>query len=115
MCARRRNTSPWHTKSAPRCGKAIMMRRLAPVLVVLAILTALWYAAALAMNWDQAQALADDDAGWIDVASAALALDRPLLPTPDQVVGEMIRGVFGYNVASPRNLLFHAGVTAWAA
>jgi NitT/TauT family transport system permease protein len=92
-----------------------MMRRLAPVLVVLAILTALWYGAALAMNWDQAQALADDDARWIDVASAALALDRPLLPTPDQVIGEIIRGVFGYNTASPRSLLFHAGVTAWAA
>jgi NitT/TauT family transport system permease protein len=91
------------------------MRKLVPVLVVLAILTALWYGAALAMNWDQAQALSDDDARWTNVASAALALGRPLLPTPDQVVGEMIRGVFGYNVASPRSLLFHAGVTAWAA
>jgi NitT/TauT family transport system permease protein len=65
------------------------------------------------MNWDQAQALADDGAGWPEVAASALALDRPLLPTPDQVVGEMIRSVFGYNVASPRSLVFHAVVTAW--
>lgn len=91
------------------------MGKVAPVLVVLVILTALWYGAALAMNWDQAQALADDDAGWTDVATAALTLERPLLPTPDQVVGEMIRGVFGYDVVSPHSLLFHAGVTAWAA
>jgi len=91
------------------------MRRATPVLVVLVILTALWYGAALTMNWDQAQGLADDDAGWADVASAALTLERPLLPAPDQVVDEMIHGVFGYNVTSPRSLLFHAGVTAWAA
>lgn len=89
--------------------------RITPVLVVLAIVTAVWFAAAVAMNWDQARALADDDAGWADVAWATLALDRPLLPSPDQVVAEMLRGMFGYPVDSPRSLLFHAGVTAWAA
>jgi NitT/TauT family transport system permease protein len=86
-----------------------------PLLGVVAILIVVWYAGAVAMNWDQAQALADDDAGWTDVMWSALALDRPLLPTPDQVVAEMITGVFGYPPASPRSLLFHAGVTAWAA
>jgi NitT/TauT family transport system permease protein len=86
-----------------------------PLLGVVAILIVVWYAGAVAMNWDQAQALADDDAGWTDVMWSALALDRPLLPTPDQVVDEMIIGVFGYPPASPRSLLFHAGVTAWAA
>ena len=89
--------------------------RFLPVLCVLVLLIALWYVGALAMNWDQAQALADDDAGWIDVASAALSLDRPLLPTPHQVLAEMNRGIFGYAVGSPRSLVFHAGVTAWAA
>ena len=87
--------------------------RLLPVLCVLAVLTVVWYGAALTMNWDQAQSLADDGAGWTEVATSALALERPLLPTPDQVGGEMIRSVFGYNVGSPRSLLFHAGVTAW--
>ncbi|HEX3995234.1 MAG TPA: ABC transporter permease subunit [Acetobacteraceae bacterium] len=89
------------------------LSRLLPVLCVLVVLTVVWYGAALGMNWDQAQALADDGAGWPEVAASALALDRPLLPTPDQVVGEMIRSVFGYNVASPRSLVFHAVVTAW--
>jgi NitT/TauT family transport system permease protein len=91
------------------------LHRMLPLLSVLAILLAVWFAGALTMNWDQAQALADDDAAWPAIARAALALDRPLLPTPDQVAGEMIRGVFGYPVTSPRSLLFHAGVTAWAA
>ena len=93
----------------------VKLSRLMPVLCVLAIVTALWYGAAVAMNWDQAQALADDDAGWVDLAGTALALDRPLLPAPDQVAGEMIRSVFGYSVGSPRSLVFHAGVTASAA
>jgi NitT/TauT family transport system permease protein len=89
--------------------------RVLPVLCVLAILTVVWYLAAIVMNWDQARALADDDARWSEVAAATLALDRPLLPAPDQVGAEMIRGVFGYPVDSPRSLVFHAGVTAEAA
>ena len=86
-----------------------------PLLCVLAIVLVVWFAGALWMNWDQAQSLADEDAKWPDIFWAALSLDRPLLPTPDQVAGEMIRGVFGYPILSPRSLLFHAGVTAWAA
>jgi NitT/TauT family transport system permease protein len=89
------------------------LSRLLPVLSVLVVVTVVWYGAALGMNWDQAQALADDGAGWTEVAGSALALERPLLPAPDQVMGEMIRSVFGYNVASPRSLVFHAVVTAW--
>ena len=86
-----------------------------PLICVLAILIVVWFAGALAMNWDQAEALADDDAGWTEVASSALSLDRPLLPTPDQVAGEMFRGVFDFPIDSPRSLIFHAAVTAWSA
>lgn len=89
--------------------------RILPPLSVLAVLTVLWFVAAVAMNWEQAQALAEDDAGWSTVAQATLSLDRPLLPTPDQVAGEISRGVFDYAPTSPRSLLFHAGVTAWSA
>ena len=91
------------------------LARVAPVLCVLAILIAVWFAAAIAMNWDQASALADDDAGWTDLVWAALALDRPLLPAPDQVAEEMSRGIFGYPAGSPRSLVFHSAVTAYAA
>jgi NitT/TauT family transport system permease protein len=91
------------------------LTRVVPLLCVLAALIAVWFAASVPMNWDQAQSLADDKASWSDVARATLSLDRPLLPTPDQVAGEMIRSVFDYPVASPRSLIFHAGVTAWSA
>jgi NitT/TauT family transport system permease protein len=89
--------------------------RILPLLAVLAIMLVVWFAAAVAMNWDQALALADDDATTAAIAQATLSLDRPLLPTPDQVADEMIRSVFGYSPWSPRSLLFHAGVTASAA
>jgi len=91
------------------------LTRFLPLLCVLAIVIALWFAAAVFMNWDQAQSLADDNASWSDVARATFSLDRPLLPTPVQVAGEMIRTVFGYPPDSPHSLLYHAGVTAWAA
>jgi NitT/TauT family transport system permease protein len=85
------------------------------LLCVLAILCVFWFAAAVWMNWDQAQGLADDDAPWADVAWATLSLDRPLLPSPAQIAVEMARSVFGHPITSPRSLVFHAGVTAWAA
>jgi NitT/TauT family transport system permease protein len=91
------------------------LKRALPLLCVLATLIAVWFAAAVPMNWDQAQALADDNASWSAVARATLLLDRPLLPTPDQVASEMIRSVVNYPPTSPRSLVFHAGVTAWAA
>ncbi len=91
------------------------LARILPLLAVLAIVLVVWFAAAVEMNWDQAQALADDDATTAAIAQATLSLDRPLLPTPDQVADEMIRSVFGYSPWSPRSLLFHAGVTASAA
>ncbi len=91
------------------------MARALPLLCVLAIVCVLWFAAAVWMNWDQAQGLADDDATWSDVARATLSLDRPLLPTPVQIATEMTRSVFDYPVTSPRSLVFHASVTAWAA
>jgi NitT/TauT family transport system permease protein len=85
------------------------------LLCVLGILFVLWFAAAVWMNWDQTQGLAEDDATWSDIAWATLSLDRPLLPTPAQIALEMTRSVFDYPVTSPRSLVFHAGVTAWAA
>ncbi len=91
------------------------LSRVLPLLCVLAILIAAWFAAAILMNWDQARDLGDDGARASDIAWATLSLDRPLLPPPDQVAAEMIRSVFDYPVTSPRSLVFHAGVTAWSA
>ncbi len=86
-----------------------------PVLTVLCAVLALWYAAALLMNLDQARSLAGEGAGTADLLGATLALDRPLLPAPHQIAGEMFDSIFGHPVSSARSLVFHAGVTAGAA
>ncbi len=92
-----------------------MRMRLLPIAVVLIAITAIWYAAALWMNFSQAQSLADDGASTRDILLSALALDRPLLPAPHQIAGELFGSVFLHPVGSPKSLLFHAGVTAAAA
>lgn len=90
-------------------------RRALPVVTVLLALVAIWYPAAMAMNHDAAASLADDGASAHDVWISTLSLDRPVLPAPHQVAGEVLDGLFGHPVTSPRSLAFHAAVTAGAA
>jgi NitT/TauT family transport system permease protein len=85
------------------------------VATVLAALVVVWYVAAVPLNFDQARALADDGASTLDLVRGALALDRPKLPVPDQVAGELIDSLFFRPPLSPRSLVFHAAVTAGAA
>ena len=86
-----------------------------PLLTVLLIVLGAWYAAVPWMNYDAAQNLADDGATRSDILRATFALDRPLLPAPHQIVGELADSIFGYPITSPHSLVFHAGVTAGAA
>jgi NitT/TauT family transport system permease protein len=88
------------------------MSRVLPVLCVLGVVIVAWFAASVPMNWAQAQALADENASWSDIATATQSLERPLLPTPAQVGGEMVTTLAGYPLTSPRSLLHHAVVTA---
>ena len=81
------------------------------VLVVMAV----WYAAAVWMNYDTAANLADEGATRWDIIAATMAQDRPLLPAPHQIVGNMADTLFGYPPDSPRSLLYHAAVTSFAA
>jgi NitT/TauT family transport system permease protein len=89
------------------------MSRVLPVLCVLGVVIIAWFAASVPMNWSQAQALADENAAWSDIATATQSLDRPLLPTPAQVGSDMVTTLVGYPITSPRSLLHHALVTAW--
>ena len=92
-----------------------MLRRLVAVCVVLLAVLAAWYPAALWLNFDQARSLADEGADTASVLRDAMALDRPLLPAPHQIAGELIDGVFSHPAGSPKSLLHHASVTAAAA
>jgi len=91
------------------------MRNAGPIAVVLLVVIAVWYAAAVWMNYDTAANLADEGATRWDIISATMEQDRPLLPAPHQIAENMAETIFGYPPNSPRSLLYHAAVTAYAA
>jgi NitT/TauT family transport system permease protein len=88
------------------------LRRAAPIVVVVAAIGLVWYAAAIALNGTAAHAVAGPNAPAAAVARAAWSLDRPLLPAPHQVVQTLAADVFSEPVTSPRSLVYHAAVTA---
>jgi NitT/TauT family transport system permease protein len=90
-------------------GKAL------PILAVLAVVVVVWYAAAVLLNLDLARTLADEGTSEWQIVQSTLSLDRPLLPAPDQIVGEMYSSIFEQPVSSAKSLVYHAGVTAAAA
>jgi NitT/TauT family transport system permease protein len=88
--------------------------RILPIPTVLMVVLVIWYAAAVWLNAPQAEALMDPDqpAGFWAVAQACWSMDRPVLPAPHQIAAALIDSVFGFPLASPRNLLLQAGYTA---
>jgi NitT/TauT family transport system permease protein len=86
----------------------------APVTLVVVALIAIWYAAAAIMNAALVQdafVRANVAHGVLDLIAGSWNAERPLLPTPHQVVGELIASTTGYPPTSARSLLYHGGVT----
>ena len=96
-----------------------------PVLTVIFAIVALWYAASVMMNraWTldqiQRQGL---EMTTLEIATAAMTQDRPVLPAPHQVAAEIWNTTVGEPVmrerrgemqGNPRNLVFHAYHTLW--
>jgi NitT/TauT family transport system permease protein len=85
-----------------------------PVLTVLTGIVVIWYVAAVWMNatwvFDQAER-AGTPVTWGEVIPQTMAQDRPLLPPPHQVAGELWKGIAGQAVTSKRSLVYHAFVT----
>jgi len=87
------------------------------VLAVLAILIALWYAAAVGLNAAQViERTLSSQPGWgfADLVRLTLSMDRPVLPAPHQIALDLFDSLFGWPLDSPRNLLYHAAVTSSA-
>jgi len=89
-----------------------------PVAVLLAALLVVWYAAAVGMNSAGAieRVLTPKGAWhWQDLISATLNMQRPILPAPHQIAVDLWSSIADWPLTSPRNLLYHAGITAGAA
>ncbi len=105
---------------APRRGGPLARLaegRALPVATVVLILLVLWYAAAVPLNGPQVRERLDRAGrpwGAAELVAAAWSMERPVLPTPDQIAAEFAKTVFATPVTSKRSLLFHAYVTASA-
>ena len=120
--------SPRVARVARRSGRAA-----GPVLLVVAALIALWYAACVPMNAAGSLTAAERAGAAIDPPEAAerrgmgglalalrnpgpalagaFAQDRPRLPAPHQVAAELWATTAGVAPTSKRSLIHHAGVT----
>ena len=90
------------------------MKRTLPILSVVAMIVAVWYVAAVWMNaawvYDQA-ARAETEVTASQVLVATLNQERPVLPTPHQVMTELVKSTLGLKITSKKSLVFHGWVT----
>jgi NitT/TauT family transport system permease protein len=91
--------------------------RTLPVLTVTAVMLTAWYIAAYFLNAPQAKALMDPDGpqGFLAVLQAVWTMDRPVLPTPDQIATNLFDSIFNNPITSPRNFLLQTFYTAQTA
>jgi len=102
---------------APSLIQRAIVERYVPVGTMVLALIAIWYVAAVAMNWSLVKdAFEREETPYTvsDVLAGTMNAERPLLPAPHQVVNAFVDGVFGYPPMAPRSLIYHSLVTLWA-
>lgn len=90
------------------------MKRVLPVLVVIGLIVAVWYAAVVWMNgpWVRDQAArAGESVSFAELVPATMNLERPVLPAPHQVVVELVKATLGTAPTSKRSLIYHGWIT----
>ena len=110
-----RAVSPPASAVAPFAGSLATQL---PVLVMLALLLVVWYAAAIYLNAPRCVAELERHGGaWttLQLVEATWTMTRPVMPAPHQVIEAFASGLFTANVLSPRSLVFHTFVTLQSA
>lgn len=85
--------------------------------MIVALLLLAWYAGAVGLNAPQvSERLENSGNPWStrDLVAGTWRMERPVLPAPHQIVADFWASLTENEVDSPRNLLFHAGVTLTA-
>lgn len=93
-------------------------QRWLPVATVLLCVLVLWYVGAVGLN--KAGAIervlpnSHPNGDWTvaDLVGVAWNMERPVLPAPHQVAADLYSSIVDWPLDSPRNLLYHAAVTA---
>jgi NitT/TauT family transport system permease protein len=101
-------------RRAPSFFHHAIVERYVPVATMVLALIAIWYVAAMAMNWTLVRdAFEREETPYTvsDVLAGTMDAERPLLPAPHQVIYAFVDGVFGYPPLAPRSLIYHSLVT----
>ncbi len=92
-----------------------MMRTVVPVVSVVACLIVVWYVAAVLMNWqgmsDFYQRTDVTNVPFTQQLNDVLNAEKPLLPAPHQIVGELWKTTAEQAVTSKRSLIYHSWQT----
>jgi NitT/TauT family transport system permease protein len=99
---------------APSLARHAIVQRYIPVATMVLALIAIWYVAAVAMNWALVRdGFEREETPYTlgDVVAGTMDAERPLLPAPHQVVNAFVDGVIGYSPLAPRSLVYHSLVT----
>ncbi len=97
-----------------RCGIIRWCVRYAPVATIVLALIAIWYVAAMLMNWSLVRdAFEREETPYTvsELIAGTMSAERPLLPAPHQVISAFVDSVFGYPPIAPRSLVYHSVVT----
>lgn len=91
------------------------MKRVIPVLTILIAIVAFWYAAAVWMNAPWQNTLNNranlTNVPLLEFAQQTWAQDKPVLPAPHQVLGEIWNATVALDINSKRSLAYHGWIT----
>jgi NitT/TauT family transport system permease protein len=91
--------------------------RVLPIVAVLAVVIALWYALAVFLNYNRVSeqlAGVNPDYGIGDLLKGTWSMERPVLPAPDQIAVDLWKSTAQLKVTSKRSLVYHTYITASA-
>ena len=87
--------------------------KVVPILTILFFIGVFWYSVAVPMNSEKVERKYKD-LNLTQFVMKSWNLDKPKLPTPHQIVSEMIDTVFYKKISSKRSLVFHSWITLQA-
>ena len=90
------------------------MRSILPIATVCIAIMAIWYVGAVFLNaqWERDQAeRAGVEIGWAEIIPATMVQERPVLPAPHQVAGEIWKTTVEKRITSKRSLVYHGWIT----
>jgi NitT/TauT family transport system permease protein len=104
----------WPSRAPRALASHPLVERYAPIATMLLALLAIWYVAAVAMNWSLVRdGFEREETPYTvgDVLAGTMDAERPLLPAPHQIAYAFFDSVFGYPPLAPRSLVYHSMVT----